>query len=352
MKLSHCQNFNCKNIQLSAQACFRCRQTDLKASGTEELHDRVRSAYEDARSLMASGKFAEACRLLDIVRQWSPRESGVFFYRLLAKNGCATECDLLMHGFDPDETHGDPDFLSARKLAADSDEESFYRTLADANGKIRAKLAEVEEKAFEEELADIRERIRVRTEELYRQHADIRGIWQEQLELQLEQADLEHELSDAVRVSMLKSYENGEAELAAVRRAALHCEAKMLESPVVHACYVRMAAAAEQMDAAKAQSAETDAHHPWLETLEQLKGKRAALESEIAESKQQAEQSDTDLSELEEKYQKLQEAYASVRKALREYRFRDALYHQTEQQLARTVYEQTGIQTEFLLKQR
>lgn len=355
MKLSLCRNKDCQNIFLPAKECCRCTRTDFTEIGPDDLdalHDRARSAYEDARNQIVARNFDAALRLLDIAKQWSPRESGVYFYRLLAKNGCTFEGDLLMHGFDSRPEIGDPDFIMAQRLASTEEEAKFYSTLAQANAKICELLTESEGTAFKQELSQMEEKIRGRAPAITKMQEELQQLQQSLMENALEQADLLQELEHAVKVSRQIEVTEASVALNKIKQEIVRSDVKKLETDDVHAFYIRMAAASCQLTDAEHALSEIEAHHPWLETLEKLKQQQQELEQAISDKKSQILQSDEDLVHMQDDYQSLQENYARVMKALREYRFSDAVFHGSEHMLIQTVYEQTGIQKDYLAKKQ
>ena len=348
MKLSRCKNVNCQNILLPAGACCCCKQDNFGKEGSENLHPRAASAYESALRDVAAREFDAALMLLDAVKLWSPQESGVYFYRLLARLHCTFEGDLLLHGFDCREDQGDPDFMMARKFAATEAERRFYDTLAKADLAIRKELGERERAAFEQELEAIREKIRSRGPEISALQEELQKLQQELMEVRLEQTDIGSELEQAVlqRQNVHRIY--AETQFNQVSDVAALAQADELTTDAVHTCFVRLAAVSAAVEAADAVKKETAEQHPWIPALNALDQRAEALREQIRQKQAEIESKDKDLVSMQEDYQALQERFAESEKALHEFRFLDALYHETESSLMYIVYENTGIQSEYM----
>lgn len=352
MKLSRCRNVNCQHILLPASVCCRCKQDNFDIAGTESLHDRAAPAYEDARLDITSREYASALMLLDAAKQWSPTESGIYFYRMLARLHCSFEGDLLVHGFDCREEVGDPDFMMARKFAASEDEQHFYEWLAEADLKIRKALGELERTAFEKELEEIREKIRSRGPEISALQEELQKLQQELMEVRYEMTDLTYEVEHAIRQIQNVHRIYAERQFNQVNDVAALAKVDDLTTDAVHTCFVRLAAVSAQVEAADAVLTESASHHPWNETYDALEKRAGELEAQIREKQAEIESKDKDLINMQKTYQDLQDHFAKSEKALHEFRFLDALYHEDENSLMYLVYQNTGIQTEYMIRKQ
>jgi len=348
MKLSKCRNVDCQSVQLPAPRCIHCTKDNFTLIGTETLHDRVRSAYDDARNLIGSRRFDEALALLNAAMQWSPEESGIYFHRLLAKKECASEGELIAHGFDYRETDGDPDFLLAVRFAETDEESAFYRQIVQMTREVHERLTEEETKAFESELAEMREQISHRAPEITEIQSELQSVQQKLTELGLEASDLKTELNDVYVRAESEQQANGFRRLEALRKVTRNLRQDEITSAKKHIIYVGLSAAAQQIDDARDALEKIMKEHPWVEANAALEAQQEALKQEIAALKKKLKNSDEALVQMQEDCQKLQEEYARVEKALREYRFRDALYHVNADGLIQMAYEATGIQRDIL----
>ncbi len=350
MKLSRCQNVNCQHILLSASTCCHCNKENTKTVGVESLHDRADAAYKDARRAVSSRNYASALVLLDAAKQWSPAESGIYFYRMLARLHCSFEGTLLLHGFDCREEDGDPDFMMARKFAASDEEKRFYELLVEADLEIRKALGELERTAFEKELEQIRGKIRSRGPEISALQEELQKLQQELMEVRYEMTDLTHEVEHAIRQVQNVHRVYAERQFNQVNDVAALAKVDDLTTDAVHTCFVRLAAVSAQVEAADAVLTESASHHPWKETYDALEKRAGELEAQIREKQAEIESKDKDLINMQKTYQDLQDHFAKSEKALHEFRFLDALYHEDENSLMYLVNKKTGILTEYMIR--
>ena len=106
VKCSKCGKYLCKS-----KVCFHCgNSTEFSEIKKIEIHENVIQEYAKVEDLIEDKKFDEAFSISNIVVEWMPKQSGIFFLRLLAKKHCTSELELMKKGFD---CENDPDMCNA-----------------------------------------------------------------------------------------------------------------------------------------------------------------------------------------------------------------------------------------------
>ena len=358
MILNRCLSSTCHRYVLHTGICHYCGNDSHAYDfvGKEQvIPARALTAYNAARSMIDNREFQEALKLLDIVKQWCPNESGIYYHRLLARSESTFEGDLLLHGFragmDGKDAQGDIDFMLAQKYASSDEERTFYEMLAQANNEICTELTQRERTAFEAELTEMQEQIRSRAPEISKMQEELQKLQQALMKLILARTDAENELLYAVNAQKasevmlsIKHFNDMRFELKEENEDLI----KKFTSGTMHAYYMRMAAAADMNQDAKYAAEVIPKEHPWCAVIAEMKAKEAELEKQIADKQEQIRRNDSDLVEMQERYQTLQESYAKTMQALHACRFRDALRHEDEKSLMMLVYEKSGIQLQYL----
>lgn len=118
VKCSKCGKYLCKS-----KVCFHCgNSTEFSEIKKIEIHENVIQEYAKVEDLIEDKKFDEAFSISNIVVEWMPKQSGIFFLRLLAKKHCTSELELMKKGFD---CENDPDMCNALAFSEGA-EHSMY----------------------------------------------------------------------------------------------------------------------------------------------------------------------------------------------------------------------------------
>ena len=90
----------CGELMHKADKCFVCGNASdfTKTVSTSTIHENVRDEYEKLERLVKIGEFTEALTLSNLILEWMPNCSEIFWLRLLAKNGCSTDEALIRKG--------------------------------------------------------------------------------------------------------------------------------------------------------------------------------------------------------------------------------------------------------------
>lgn len=102
----------CGKMIHKAEMCPYCGNSAGFESVDEkvEVHENVAVEYAELPSLLADGKFVELIEKSRVVLQWMPKCSSVFWMRLLAKNECKTDAEIIEKGLNCDDAS---DFYNA-----------------------------------------------------------------------------------------------------------------------------------------------------------------------------------------------------------------------------------------------
>ena len=67
-------------------------------NGMTDIHENAYVEYSELATILDAGDFAKLIEKSRAVLRWMPTCSGVFWMRLLAKNGCKTDAELIQKG--------------------------------------------------------------------------------------------------------------------------------------------------------------------------------------------------------------------------------------------------------------
>ena len=77
VKCSKCGKYLCKS-----KVCFHCgNSTEFSEIKKIEIHENVIQEYDKVEDLIEDKKFDEAFSISNIVVEWMPKQSGIFFLR-------------------------------------------------------------------------------------------------------------------------------------------------------------------------------------------------------------------------------------------------------------------------------
>lgn len=124
MKIMKCNN--CGKLIHVTNKCYHCGSI----SGFEEvkkpiIHENVDKEYSCMQSYLTEKKYEDVINLSHTVIQWMPDFSGAFWMRILAKNKCSTDLELIQKGFSFDDS---ADFYNAMKFG-DEYEKCVYQDI-------------------------------------------------------------------------------------------------------------------------------------------------------------------------------------------------------------------------------
>ena len=127
MKIVKCPK--CGKYLHKATRCLFCGNTsDFQEIPEEVVHKNIGTDYAHVDFLVESKKYDEAMELSYKVIEWMPNLAGIFWLRLLAKNKCSNDADLIIKGFDCEQ---DSDYCNALRFAK-GEARQAYSAIGDA----------------------------------------------------------------------------------------------------------------------------------------------------------------------------------------------------------------------------
>ena len=141
VKCSECGTYMHKNDR-----CYICGNTknfDTIFSDSA-IHSNVRFEFEKLETLISNGKFEEALVLSNDVLEWMPNFSSAFWLKLLAKNHCKNDEELIKKGFSYSES---AEYYNACKYANEHQKEIYEfitKIIEDTKNNLLNKIDKIE----------------------------------------------------------------------------------------------------------------------------------------------------------------------------------------------------------------
>ena len=109
----------CKKLIHKTDSCPYCGNSATFENVNEKtvVHENVVAEYSELPLLLASGKFTQVIEQSRIILRWMPTCSSVFWIRLLAKNECKTDAELIEKGLNCDDA---ADFYNAVRYGSEA----------------------------------------------------------------------------------------------------------------------------------------------------------------------------------------------------------------------------------------
>lgn len=119
----------CGKLIHEAGKCFWCGNTVefTRVNTNVVVHDNVKQEYSQLELLLKNEKYDEILEFSDVILEWMPFCSDIFWIRLLAKHKCNTDEALIYKGFSCDYSG---DYYNA-VLYADEMQKDIYLSVAD-----------------------------------------------------------------------------------------------------------------------------------------------------------------------------------------------------------------------------
>lgn len=277
MKIMICSKCG-KKIHIADRCLFCGNETDFKLfEDNQNIHENVAKEFSELPSLVKSGSFGKAIEISRVVLRWMPSCSEVFWIRLLAKNKCKNDAELVQKGISFEDS---ADFFNAMRYASIGEREVYseLRKLVE-NIKVSfertVKEHEYEEKnstpiiQYQSELSDVlctkRKRLFELWSELEEVEQEMYGVEQDCKLLVIEHRDaLKRIKTDATYVKS-QTYRLNE------------CTAEEL-----HKYQVRLGSLLNQSDQSKSAIDMMRKQHPWIGKFNSLIEKRDGVVREIS----------------------------------------------------------------------
>lgn len=268
MKIVKCPQ--CGKYLHKAARCLYCGNTaGFQEIPEEEIHKNVSTDYAHAIYLLESKKFDEAMELSYSVIEWMPNLSEIFWLRLLAKNNCVSDVELIYKGFDCEQ---DSDYCNALRFAK-GESKKAYSGIGDIIKMLRqsfkSELASHElKKKAETDILNIKKTfqgdIDSRKKKLFELWSNLEETEQALYALEMDCRTLASE--------HITSLEQAAQDASLLKNAVYKLDECTAES--LNAYQVKMGAILQQSEQAKAALIDIKHQHPWVKEYKELVVKR------------------------------------------------------------------------------
>lgn len=268
MKIVKCPK--CGKYLHKAPRCLFCGNTrDFQEIPEETLHKNIGNDYAHANYLLESKKFDEAIELSYSVIEWMPNLAEIFWLRLLAKNKCVFDSELIYKGFDC--VH-DSDYCNALKFSK-GEARQVYSTIGDIVKALRQSfkselaLHELKKKS-ETDILEIKKtfqrNVEERKEKLFELWSDL-----EETEQALYALEMDCRVISREYVTSLEQAAQDASLLKSKVYKLNECTAELLNS-----YRVQIGAIQQQSEQAKAALINIKNQHPWVREYNDFVAKR------------------------------------------------------------------------------
>lgn len=279
MKIMICEG--CGRFLHRDGRCLHCGGTGMyPAEYDKKLHHAAAAAYAEMDRCLAARKFDRVKELSGQVLEWMGACSDVYWMRLLASAGCATDRELLRTGADLDAS---ADYHNALKYA-ESEEHQVYLDVRDKLESVKGELmaeAQTHCAARKREM-DLPGTLKALDNQTENARRAMMELWRGLAELDDEIRALDEQCRSASQIhrSALEQAQSRAAELKKTADAKKECsEAEFL------AMQGELAAVMQLSEEAAAELAALEQDHPWLERYQELLERQEALLAELEEQK-------------------------------------------------------------------
>lgn len=311
----------CGELLHKADRCFSCGSTTdfEKLTSATTVHENVHDEYEKLENLVRNGKFEEAIAMSRLVLEWMPSCSDVFWMRVLIKNRCTTDEELIRKGFSVADS---ADYHNA-VLFGTEEQKKVYALVASkiAAAQNALKTAIIDHEYSEKAATPI---VQIQAEfpnEIDSRRKKLFDMWK-----QLE--SVEHEMLAVEKDCLLLVQEHKDA-LTSASSAAVSLKNqtyKMEECPAdkLHKYQTQFGDLLYQSEQAKSSVDSMRKQHPWMAAYNELVVKRDSLvnqiTSELSSLKSYENRVQSTVSEIE----RIETKHKNALKAIMAYRFADA----------------------------
>lgn len=167
----------CGRLVHESSKCPYCGHENcfIPVENQVRVHKNVKTEYDKLKELIKKEKYTDAIEVSHYVLEWTPTTSEVFWIRLLARNGCKNDAQLIQKGFEYEES---ADFFNAFKYGSDA-EKTVYQEVRKTVEEIRSALADaVRQHEYEEkkatQIVKLREEM---TDEIEQKRSNLFNLW-------------------------------------------------------------------------------------------------------------------------------------------------------------------------------
>lgn len=268
MKLVKCPK--CGKHLHKISTCIYCGNTGgfIEIPG-EVIHKNITFDYAHVDYLIESKKFNEAIELSHTVIEWMPNLPGVFWLRLLAKNKCTNDLDLILHGFN---CENDSDFCNAVRFASKEEQEVYVSVgeiVKKLKGLLKTELIKNEKECKSKTNIlninnSILDEINNRKKRLFELWTDLENIEQSMYKLEMDCRSLSKE-----HITSLEKAAQSASQLKTEIYKLDQCTAESL-----NAYQVKLGGLLRQSEDAKTELINIKNQHPWVKSFNEFERQR------------------------------------------------------------------------------
>lgn len=275
MKIVKC--VKCKKYIHKLDQCLYCGNTvDFEEVELPRIHENAVREYSMAESWIENKQFDIALIVADVVMEWMPNLASIFWLRLLAKNKCTNDIELIQKGFDCEK---DADFCNAFAFSTGAEHETYLNVKNTVLAIKNALRTEISKNKYRCEIKtdilqlkkSMKEEVDSRKKKLFLLWSELEKIEHSMYMLEKDCALLSKEYSNAL---------NRASETAASIKAETY-QLKECTAENYHKYQVRIGNTLQQSKEAKEAIDNMKVQHPKVKTFEKLVKKRDEQVQEI-----------------------------------------------------------------------
>lgn len=268
----------CGNLMHQADRCFACGNTInfTKVDFNLMIHENVKDKYENLEHLVKEKKYDEALVLSKLILEWMPSFSDVFWLRLLSKNHCNTDEELIRKGVSCEDSS---DYYNA-VVFANEVQRKVYTNVATKISDVKHVLTQyITEHEYSEKNNTSIIQIQLEyTSEIERCRKKLFQMWNELQQIESQMVALEKDCSLLINEHKETLYKSS-SDSASIKAKAYKME-QCYENDI-HEYTIQFGELIYQSEQAKNSIESIRRQHTWLETYDALLKKRDNLVSQI-----------------------------------------------------------------------
>ena len=308
----------CKKMIHKIGSCPYCGNSLGFENANEiiEIHSNVAKEYSELSLLLASGKFTELIEKCGIVLKWMPKCSSVFWMRLLAKNGCKTDAELIEKGLNCNDS---ADFYNAVRYGSQT-EKNVYESVKTLIEEIKLSLeTEVVNHEYEEkEATSILKYQNEFNMQIQHAHKELFDLWAQLELIEQEMYGIEEDLkflSNEHLITLEKS-KNAVNEIKAETCELNECTAKKLNEYLVDlGNYLSLS------DSNKKDLEFIRKNHPWIEKFNKKAQEREKISKKISSKLSELKSYKNQVLSVVSKFEYVEKQHRMVARDLSNYDF-------------------------------
>lgn len=331
----------CKKMIHKIGSCPYCGNSLGFENANEiiEIHSNVAKEYSELSLLLASGKFTELIEKCGIVLEWMPKCSSVFWMRLLAKNGCKTDAELIEKGLNCNDS---ADFYNAVRYGSQIEKNVYESVKALIEGIKLSLEAEVVKHEYEEKEATpilkYQNEFNMQVQHAYKELFD---LWAQLKLIEQEMYGIEEDLKflSNEHLIMLEKSKNAVNEIKVETCELSECTSKKLNEYLVDlGNYLSLS------DLNKKELDLIRKNHPWIERFNKKVQEREKIIKKISSKLSELKSHKNQVLSIVSKYEDIEKQHRMVAKDLLNYNFKST-YLLLGERRYKTVLNNAGLKS-------